>query len=180
MAWWCVALYLTRGRVSHLTDSVSNNKSVVSMYNLHFTCYLMYVYTTYTRPLSVQAQYSRSCPIISSSCYNSSLITWTVVCLAAAKFKPLIFPVSEFLTPRLKSSLSLRTNLREAWPRRVSRYSSAVTGIFLLTFVAAGTRPSQQLPSKWTSASAAIPVLRLCLLSRCLANVHIRHSTYTK
>jgi hypothetical protein len=31
----------------------------------------MYVYTTYTRPLSVQAQYSRSRPIISSSCYNS-------------------------------------------------------------------------------------------------------------
>jgi hypothetical protein len=48
------------------------------------------VYTTYTRPLSVQAQYSRSCPIISSSCYNSSLVTWTVVCLTAAKFKPLI------------------------------------------------------------------------------------------
>jgi hypothetical protein len=37
----------------------------------------MYVYTTYTGPLSVQAQYSRSCPIISSSCYNSSLVTWT-------------------------------------------------------------------------------------------------------
>jgi hypothetical protein len=39
----------------------------------------MYVYTTYTRPLSVQAQYSRSCPIISNSCYNSSPFTWTVV-----------------------------------------------------------------------------------------------------
>jgi hypothetical protein len=51
----------------------------------------MYVYTTYTRPLSVQAQYSRKCPIISSSCYNSSLVTWTVVSLTAAKFKPLIF-----------------------------------------------------------------------------------------
>jgi hypothetical protein len=56
----------------------------------------MYVNTTYTRPLSVQAQYSRSCPIISSSCYNSILFTWTVVCLTAAKFKPLIFPVSLF------------------------------------------------------------------------------------
>jgi hypothetical protein len=30
----------------------------------------MCVYTIYTRPLSVQAQYSTSCPIISSSCYN--------------------------------------------------------------------------------------------------------------
>jgi hypothetical protein len=55
----------------------------------------MYIYTTYTRPLSVQAQYSRSYPI-GSTCYNSSLVTWTVVCLTAAKFKPLVFPVSRF------------------------------------------------------------------------------------
>jgi hypothetical protein len=48
----------------------------------------MYVYTVYTRPLSVQAQYSRSCPIINCSCYNGSLLTSTVVCLTAAKFKP--------------------------------------------------------------------------------------------
>jgi hypothetical protein len=33
----------------------------------------MYVYTIYIRPLSVQAQYSRSCPIISCSCYIGSL-----------------------------------------------------------------------------------------------------------
>jgi hypothetical protein len=45
---------------------------------------------TYTRPLSVQAQHSRSCPIISCSCYNGNLVTWTVVCLTATKFKPLI------------------------------------------------------------------------------------------
>jgi hypothetical protein len=32
----------------------------------------MYVYTTYTRPPPVQAQYSRKWPIISSSCYKSS------------------------------------------------------------------------------------------------------------
>jgi hypothetical protein len=50
----------------------------------------MYVYTTHTRPLSVQAQY------ISSSCYNSSLVSWMVVCLTTAKFKPLIFTVSGF------------------------------------------------------------------------------------
>jgi hypothetical protein len=30
----------------------------------------MYVYAIYTRPLSAQAQYSRSCPIICCSCYN--------------------------------------------------------------------------------------------------------------
>jgi hypothetical protein len=34
----------------------------------------MYVYTIYTRPLTVQAQYSRSCPIISSPCYSGSLV----------------------------------------------------------------------------------------------------------
>jgi hypothetical protein len=27
-------------------------------------------------------------------CYNGSLVTWTVVCLTAAKFKPLIFSLS--------------------------------------------------------------------------------------
>jgi hypothetical protein len=53
----------------------------------------MYIFTTYTRPLSVQAQYSRSCPIISRFFYNSSLVTWTVVCLTTAKFKSLIFCV---------------------------------------------------------------------------------------
>jgi hypothetical protein len=66
----------------------------------------MYVYTTYTRPLSVQAQYSRSCPIISSTCYNSSLVTWTAVCLTAAKFTPLIFPVSRFTLSNVDSTFS--------------------------------------------------------------------------
>jgi hypothetical protein len=57
---------------------------------------LLNVCITYTGPLSVQAQYSRSCSIIRSFCFNSSLVTWTVVCMTAAKFKPLIFPVSLF------------------------------------------------------------------------------------
>jgi hypothetical protein len=47
-------------------------------------------------PLSVQAQYNKSCPIINCFCYNGSLLIWTVVCLTATKFKPLIFPVSGF------------------------------------------------------------------------------------
>jgi hypothetical protein len=50
-------------------------------------------------PLSVQAQYNKSCPIINCSCYNGSLLTWTVVCLTAAKFKPLIFPIIDLLCP---------------------------------------------------------------------------------
>jgi hypothetical protein len=98
-ACWCGALSLTRGRVCHLPESQSavvSLLSVCTVYMLLNVCiYLcvykcMYdVYTMYTRPLSVQAQYSRSCPIINCSCYNGSLLTWTVVCLTATKFKPL-------------------------------------------------------------------------------------------
>jgi hypothetical protein len=44
-----------------------------------------------TTPLSVQAQYSRLCTISTSFRYNGSLVTWTVVCLTVAKFKPLIW-----------------------------------------------------------------------------------------
>jgi hypothetical protein len=36
---WCGALSLTRGRVCRLPDSLSSNKSLVSMYNMHFTSY---------------------------------------------------------------------------------------------------------------------------------------------
>jgi hypothetical protein len=57
---------------------------------LIFTCHMFYVYTIYTRPLSAQAQYSRSCPILCSLRYNSSLNTWTVVSLTATKFQHLI------------------------------------------------------------------------------------------
>jgi hypothetical protein len=38
-ACWCGALSLTRGRVCRLPESASSNKSVVSMWSLHFTCY---------------------------------------------------------------------------------------------------------------------------------------------
>jgi hypothetical protein len=53
-------------------------------------------YTIYTRPLSVWAQYSRLCPISGSFRYNGSLVTRTVVCLTAAKYKPLVFSVTGF------------------------------------------------------------------------------------
>jgi hypothetical protein len=62
----------------------------------------MYVHTTYTSSLSVQAQYSTSCLIISSSYYNS-LVTWTAVWLSAAIFKPLIFPVSRFALSNVRN-----------------------------------------------------------------------------
>jgi hypothetical protein len=45
------------------------------------------MYIQCVQGLSVQAQYSRLCHISSSFRYNSSLVSWTVVCLTAAKFK---------------------------------------------------------------------------------------------
>jgi hypothetical protein len=72
----CGALFLTRGRVCRLPESQSAViilLSVCAIYILHvIKC--MYIQHT-QRPMSVQAQYSRSCPIISSSCYNISLVT---------------------------------------------------------------------------------------------------------
>jgi hypothetical protein len=57
-----------------------------------FTKLINNLRTIFTRPLSGQSQYSRLCHISSSFRYNGSLVTWTVVCLTAAKFKPLLFP----------------------------------------------------------------------------------------
>jgi hypothetical protein len=97
---WCGALSLTRGRVCHLPESQSaivSLLSVCTIYILHvikrmyvcmYVCMYKYMYIKYTRPLSVQAQYNIPCPSISCSCYNDSLVTWTVVCLTAVKFKP--------------------------------------------------------------------------------------------
>jgi hypothetical protein len=62
-----------------------------------------YIYTIYTRPRLVQTEYSRSCPTICCSCYNGSLGTWTVVCLTATKFKPLIFPLLGSPCPILRT-----------------------------------------------------------------------------
>jgi hypothetical protein len=64
--------------------------SLCAIYILHvIKCmYIQHIQVLYQG----QGQYSRSCPINSSSCYNGSLVTWTVVSLTAAKFKPLIFP----------------------------------------------------------------------------------------
>jgi hypothetical protein len=62
-----------------------------------YMSHMFYVYSVYTRPLSAQAQYNRSCPFICSLSYNSSLVPWKVVRLTAAKFKPLIFSVLGFV-----------------------------------------------------------------------------------
>jgi hypothetical protein len=86
----CGALSDERTGLSFARVTVRSIKSVVSItiYILHvIKCmYIQHI----PRSLSFQAQYSRSRPIVSSSCYNFSLVTWTVECLTAAKFKPLI------------------------------------------------------------------------------------------
>jgi hypothetical protein len=53
---------------------------------IYILCHMFYVYAIYTRPLSAQAQYSRSCQNICSLCYNSSLDT---VHLTTTKFNRL-------------------------------------------------------------------------------------------
>jgi hypothetical protein len=99
----CGAPSVTKGRVRRVSESLSAviTQSSQCTLCLHFTFYYMLlnvcVYIQYIQSLlSFQGQYSRSCPVFISSHYNGSLVTWTVVCLTAAKFKPLVFPVSVF------------------------------------------------------------------------------------
>jgi hypothetical protein len=61
----------------------------VCLINLHITAWYIQ-YNTYIRPLLVQVRYSRLYPIKGSSGRNTSLITWTVICLTTAKFKSLM------------------------------------------------------------------------------------------
>jgi hypothetical protein len=56
---------------------------------LHYISRVRYIQYTRPMPLLVQARYSILCPVRSSSGYNGSSVTWTVVCLTAAKLKPL-------------------------------------------------------------------------------------------
>jgi hypothetical protein len=76
-----------------------SQSAVLRQLSLCTVIYILYVLhdnTIYTWPLSVRVQYSRLCPISGSFRYNGSLVTWTVVCLTAAKFKPLVFSVTGF------------------------------------------------------------------------------------
>jgi hypothetical protein len=45
--------------------------------------------------------------IASSIRYNGSLVTWTVVCLTAAKFKPFVFPVSGYALPSVPNIIMI-------------------------------------------------------------------------
>jgi hypothetical protein len=59
--------------------------------------------------MSVQAENSRSCSFLSSLGYNGSLVIWTVVCLAATKFKPLELSVLGFAVSLAKMSQVMKT-----------------------------------------------------------------------
>jgi hypothetical protein len=71
---------------------------------------LIQIYKIYTGPLSVQAQYCRLRLISSSFRCNGSLVTWTTVCLTAAKFKPLIISVSVFALSNIANILVIMPN----------------------------------------------------------------------
>jgi hypothetical protein len=87
---------VTIGWVCHVSVAPRNCKSVVSVYILHVIAWYTIIYVHTWILLSVEAQHTRLCPVIISSRYNDSLVTWTVVSLATAKFKPLIFPMLGF------------------------------------------------------------------------------------
>jgi hypothetical protein len=73
------ALSDKRTGVSFARVTVKCNKSVLSMYNLNLHAIkCMYIQ-------HIQGQYSGSCPIISSSCYNSSLVTWLLIILVRSR-----------------------------------------------------------------------------------------------
>jgi hypothetical protein len=141
---WCRAPSGAHDQIFLLLESYSSvlmgrplwreSGSVICQYvKLFVSIYTVVTNSTCTRPLSVQAQYNRLCPIYSSYHrslkvavqgpalwptlihtyihsyrYYGSLVTWTVVCLTAAKFKRLIFPVSGF-------SLSNVANISLSW-----------------------------------------------------------------
>jgi hypothetical protein len=68
--------------VSHCHQCLVHCQRFNIIYIVHVTCF-KYIYAIYTRPLSAQAQYSRSCHNVRC---NSSLEVWTVVRLIDAKF----------------------------------------------------------------------------------------------
>jgi hypothetical protein len=58
-------------------------------------------YSACTWPMSFQALYSWSCPVLLSYGSKGILVSWKVVRFWAAKFKPLLFSVSDFVFSRV-------------------------------------------------------------------------------
>jgi hypothetical protein len=83
---------------------------------------LEYMQYSKTSKVVESAQYSRLRHISSSFRYNGSLVTWTVVCLTAAKFKPLILSMS-MPCPILWTILLYNRIHMEFWKPCVNRES---------------------------------------------------------
>jgi hypothetical protein len=83
-------------------------------------------FALYASPLSVQALQTDHAYF---TCYNGSLVTWTVISLTTAKFKPLIFSVT---TNGLVSSL-------HRLGRRCTENTASNSSIFACVSVAADT-----------------------------------------
>jgi hypothetical protein len=85
------------------------------------------IYNIYTRPMSVQAENSRSCSFLSSLGYNCSLVIWTV-CLTATKFNPLVLYFSSLTTCVLNTRYSdifllKKTLFIPLWEKKVVKTS---------------------------------------------------------
>jgi hypothetical protein len=89
---------------------------------------MFYVYAIYTRPLSAQAQYSRSCHNICSSRYNGNLDIWTVVRLTAAKFKPLMFLILWYVDTLVNNSCVNRRQYNSRCRERLRGHVTAAMG----------------------------------------------------
>jgi hypothetical protein len=74
------------------SPSIVNMQIMFTIFHVQYMVeYLTYVYTVYTRPLTVQAENSRSCSIISSSRYDGGLVTWMVIRLTCQVESSCIF-----------------------------------------------------------------------------------------
>jgi hypothetical protein len=89
-------------RLTSLCNTLSDEKIGLSVMNTlglvkctYLTCSVLLKilpFALYTSPQSVQALQSRSClSHVSYLLYNGSLVTWTVISLTTANFKPIIF-----------------------------------------------------------------------------------------
>jgi hypothetical protein len=67
-----------------------------SLHFTHIACYWKFFLSHYTKS-SVSTGFAEEImPILHILCYNGSLVTWMVISLTTAKFKPLIFPMFGF------------------------------------------------------------------------------------
>jgi hypothetical protein len=96
--------------------------------------------------MSVQAENSRSCSFLNSLGYKGSLVIWTVVCLTATKFKPLVLSVPGFALSNIgvenlfcRRSLQLRFDPRYIVSGRTAYKTASNSCLLLRQPVAAET-----------------------------------------